>query len=337
LVFTPEGTVNSTFIPVNVDSNHHLRASYEFKPQDNIRPFSTIDYLYVVSLLSGQQFLSDTFSFEYFDNRHTWQTLKQAGLFKVHWFEGDLTFGQAVMDAALYTIENFKQYLVLPNPEEMDIYIYPNQAALQETINLAGQDWLAGYADPDLNLVLTSITPRPDQQLEIQRHIPHEITHVRLYQFLGDSYHNLPAWLNEGLASLAEFYQNPDYKHTLETSKENGSLLLFETLCSSFPANTTDAGTAYAQSDSFVRFIHQEYGSIGLQNLMNAYAQGHSCENGAFESLGNNLSQLESQWWQATFNENPPQSRTSLLAWIILLIFALLVPTSAVILSSRKR
>jgi hypothetical protein len=70
---------------------------------------------------------------------------------------------------------------------------------------------------------------------------------------------------------------------------------------------------------------------------MNAYAQGHSCENGAFESLGNNLSQLESQWWQATFNENPPQSRTSLLAWIILLIFALLVPTSAVILSSRKR
>jgi len=219
----------------------------------------------------------------------------------------------------------------------MDIYIYPNQAALQETLNIAGQDWLAGYADPDLNLVLTSITPRPDQQLEIQRHIPHEITHVRLYQFLGDGYHNLPVWLNEGLASLAEFYQNPDYKHILETRKENSSLLLFKTLCGSFPANTTEAGTAYAQSDSFVRFIHQEYGSIGLQSLMNAYAQGHSCENGAVEALGKNLSQLESQWWQATFNENPPQMRTSLLAWIILLIIALVVPASAVILSARRR
>ncbi len=337
LVFTPEGNKNSIVLPVNISFNNFLLARYQLKPQDNIYPFSTITYQYIVSLTSNEQAVSDLFSFQYSDNLHNWKTLEETNLFKVHWYEGDLTFGRAIYDAAVNTLDRFKKFLILPNPENMEIYVYGNPRDLQEILDISDQPWIAGHAIPDQNLALVAITPSALQMLEIERQIPHEITHLRLYRYLGDGYDNLPTWFDEGIASLAEVFPNSDYKFILTGGYENEALLPFKSLCESFPPNQSDINLAYAQSDSFVRFIYQEYGSNGLQNLLNAYKQGHSCEKGPFEAFGITLTQLERLWYQDTFGEDQPFMVNELIIWSILCLIVFITPTTAIILSAKRK
>jgi hypothetical protein len=337
LVFTPEGIKNSIVIPVDISFNNRLIARYQLQPQDNILPFSKITYQYIVSLTSNEQAVSDLFSFEYSDNLHNWKTLEETNLYKVHWYEGDFAFGRAIYDAAESTLDRFKKYLILPYPENMDIYVYANPSDLQEILNLSDQPWVAGHAALDHNLILVSITPGALQLLDIERQIPHEITHLRLYQYLGDGYDNLPAWFDEGIASLAEAFPNSDYKFILAGGYENETLLPFRSLCESFPPNASDINLAYAQSDSFVRFIYQEYGSNGLQNLLDAYKQGHSCEKGPTEAFGITLTQLERLWYQDTFGEAQPFMANELLVWSIFCLIVLVTPTTAIILTAKRK
>jgi hypothetical protein len=336
LVLIPEGINDSIVIPVTIDSSYHLNAYYHIKPQDVIWPFSTITYQYVVSFDSGTQVSSEEFSFLYSDNRFNWQQLEQSNLFTVHWYEGDLAFGRAIFDAAANTIDRFKKYLILPNPQNLDIYVYSNPSELQEVLDLTAHPWVAGHAIPENNLVLVSITPGALQLLDIERQVPHEITHVRIKQYLEDGYENLPVWFNEGIASLAETFPNSDYKLILTAGYENHNLISFASLCRSFPPDISDINIAYAQSDSFVRYIYQEYGANGLQNLLDAYKQGYSCENGPSEAFGISLTQLEKQWYLDTFGEAPPISINEVFAWSFLILAIFITPVTSILLSSRR-
>jgi len=48
------------------------------------------------------------------------------------------------------------------------------------------------------------IEPGPNQSIVMEQRIPHELMHVMLYRSIGAGYNNLPAWLREGTATLAE-------------------------------------------------------------------------------------------------------------------------------------
>jgi len=336
LVFIPEGVNDSTVIPVTIDSPNILEAVYIIKPQDVLRPFSTITYQYVVTFNSGTQVSSEEFSFLYSDNRFDWQQLEEGNLFTVHWYDGDLSFGRAIFDAAANSIDRFKKYLILPNPQNLDIYVYAGPAELQEVLDLTAHPWVAGHAIPENNLVLVSITPGALQALDIERQIPHEIAHIRIKQYLEDGFENLPIWFNEGLASLAETFPNSDYKLILEAGYKNHTLISFASLCESFPPNESDINMAYAESDSFVRYIYQEYGANGLQNLLDAYKQGNSCENGPAEAFDVNLTQLERQWYLDTFGEPPPVPLNEIFAWSLLVLAVFITPITSILLSGKR-
>ena len=70
----------------------------------------------------------------------------------------------------------------------------------------------------------------------------HELTHVLLYRDLGEKYKLQPAWLLEGLASMAERDPNPEYQRALAAAAKNNALIPFEKLCASFPP---DSGSVY--------------------------------------------------------------------------------------------
>jgi hypothetical protein len=336
LVINPNGINNSIVIPVTVDTFNKLETSYIIKPQDVILPFSTIKYQYTITLNTGTQVSSDTFSFVYSDNRFDWQHLEEENLFSVHWYEGDLSFGRAIFDASANSIDRYKKYLILPNPQNLDIYVYANPSELQEILDISAYPWVAGHAIPENDLVFVSITPGALQLLDIERQIPHEIAHVRIKQYLEDGYENLPVWFNEGLASLAETFPNSDYKLILTKGYEKHIIISFSSLCRNFPADSSDINMAYAQSDSFVRYIYQEYGANGLQNLLDAYKQGHSCEKGPSEAFGVSLTQLEKQWHIETFGSPPPISMYEIIAWALLVLVIFITPVTSILLSNRR-
>lgn len=263
--------------------------------------FTSITYDYQFFLESGEILESPEYQFTYLDNRFNWQELIEEP-FKIYWYEGEITLAQEVLDAAVHgqnrTLDLLKQP---PDSQPIVIFIYGSESDLQSSLSTIGQSWVSGYADPARGSVVVALPPAVDQPLEIQRLIPHEISHILLYRFMGAEFSYLPAWLNEGFASQVEIYSLPEYDLILERMYAERGLIPFLHLCQGFPVDSELAMLAYAQSDALVDYIQREYGLPGLQSLIYAYDQGVSCERGVEMALGIDLQTLEKDWQRDTF------------------------------------
>lgn len=301
-----------------------------------LRAFSAIEYWFHITPQTGQAYYTETQTFQYFDNRFEWQTLENE-LFRVRWYAGDAAFGQSLMDAAHAGLERAESLLKLGKRQLVDIYVYASGKELQTTLRMGGLHWVAGHADPDLNLMVVSLPAGPDQKRETERQIPHELMHILLYQAVGEGYDNLPTWFKEGMASANELRPNSDYYLILEQAAEQDSLIRLAQLCDSFPKDSS-AYLAYAESDSFTRFLHQKYGSAGLTDLMNSYADGGGCEYGSQAALGLPLEQLENDWLRESLGKSAVLSAVlNLLPWLFVLLVVILAPLLMIFLNLRKK
>lgn len=301
-----------------------------------IPPFSAVDYWYRVVATDGKEYKSAPQRFEYQDNRFKWQSAEDKN-FKAYWYDGDLAFGQTILNTAESSLESTQNLLSAQPPRPLHIYVYSQASDLQSALQLTNQDWVAGHAAPKLGLMMISIPPGPEQRLELERQLPHEIMHILQYQVAGENFDKLPAWLTEGLASLAELYPNPDYQRALLRSAQNGALLPMTRLCSPFPREASVAFLSYAQSASLVRYVHQKYGKSGLRSLINRYQDGLGCEEGTEAALGITLSQLEVQWQQEFLGLNTTTLILRNLTPYLLLALFVLIPLPIVLFSLPRR
>jgi hypothetical protein len=338
LVFKSISTGNSTVISADLGSDSLVTAIYRIQSQDYIPAFSTIEYWFNIKFEDGTQNQSQKERFVYQDNRFTWQNLESNDPYKIFWVEGDLAFGQAIQDALYQSIENFSNEIDLPIPETLSVYIYPTASSLQSALDITNARWIAGHANPAENIILASIPLSFEQNLVIKRQIPHELTHIRLFLYLEDNYANLPAWYSEGLASLSELDSIPEYWEILQAAWQNDEMIPISELCASIPTEVDRAALAYAEADSFVRFLSNEYGKVGLQDLLDAYKQGHTCENGIQTIFNLELEDLEKDWYQNTFNSSIiPQSLSAAITWGVLLLLLFATPLGLIIISSLKK
>ncbi|MEJ2485947.1 MAG: peptidase MA family metallohydrolase [Anaerolineales bacterium] len=338
LIFRPISNGASTVIPAALESVNLVVANYQINPQDYIPVFSTIEYWYNIKFQDGSQKQSPKERFIYQDNRFEWEHVQFDDNYQIYWTEGNLAFGQAVYDSIQQSIDSYSKYLDLPTPDTLYVYIYRNDSQLQMALNITNARWIAGHANPAENIIVTSIPTGTGDLLDIKRQIPHELTHIRLYYYLEENYANLPAWYNEGLASLAELYYLPEYREILDAAWKNDNLIPMSNLCSTFPSEPNLAGLAYAQAESFVRFLYNQYGKDGLQRLLDAYKQGHTCSNSLQEAFNLDLDELQKEWYQDTFNSSIlPQSLNTAVTWIILLLVIVISPTLLIVFSTRRK
>ncbi len=324
-----------------MDVNNQGQAVYSYDASTHtIRPFSQIYYWIRVKLQGSQdEYTSPSFPFYYEDNRFDWQKLDDP-VFEVHWYDGDQAFGQTVLNIAHEGLASAQNLVQLAYPSKLKVYVYPSALDLQQALQLGGKSWVAGHASPDLGVVMIYKHSGPEQKLELERDLPHELTHVLLYQQItGQGYAKIPAWLNEGLASLSELYANPDYARSLEVAKQKNSLLSMDSLCGSFPQDASGNFLAYAQASSFTRFLQKTYGTPALQSLITSYTNGLGCDEGARATYGASLRQLETRWQQETLGiDVGGLVLRNLLPYLILFALILIVPLSVGwILSRRKK
>jgi hypothetical protein len=325
LFFLAESDQTTRVIPVQPDADGYVE--YQHLIQDGmVRPFARIEYWLQVTTTDGQTGSSEHASFRYEDNRYPWQTLEGEQL-RIHWYAGDAVFGQAAFDAAYTGLQKMNNYLGMGVGDPIEVYIYASATDVQDALSLGGFAWVGGHASPDLGVVLVSIGPGENQAPEMARQIPHELAHVLLYRTTGASYLNLPTWLSEGIASQAEQSTNPDYIQVLSLAQENDTLMPMDSLCGPFPMDVSGVILAYAESESFVRYLHTTYGTSGLQQLIRAYADGLGCEQGATNALGLPVSQLDLHWKQAALGENVAGiAFENLLPYLAVLVLVLIIP-----------
>jgi hypothetical protein len=305
-----------------------------------LRAFGRVDYWFTVTLLDGSQITGDVNQFIYEDNRFAWRMLSSPP-FHVHWYEGDLDFAQAVLGVAHEGLKRAGTIIPLPVPEEIHIYVYASSEELQATRRLSRRDGVAGHAEVDLGVMVVSLPNIPERRLETERQVPHELMHILLYQAIGAGYENIPTWLNEGLASIAELYPTPDYQIVLESAIARNNLIPISDLCRSFPPEMSGFILSYAESAYFTRYLYRTYGSIQLESMLAGYANGLDCERGFEAAYGTSLSAAEAQWLKETFNTRPvvPEAvpvTGELMPWFLLLFAVVALPSLMVMLALLK-
>jgi hypothetical protein len=328
-----EGQTSSAETLVSAHDETAYQLSYTHSLANRpLRAFAEVDYRFQVRLQNGEEFTSPQFSFIYTDNRVEWQNLEKAP-FNISWYsQDDIAFGDNALQTADSGLKKIQSLLPIQTPKNIDIYIYPNATTLQEALVLSGQNWVAGHADPDLGVMLAAIPSRPEQLLLMEQIIPHEMMHILLYETLGEGYHNQPTWLVEGLASIAELYPNPDYQILLNNALERDTLLSMESLCAAFPRDASSALLAYAQSASFTRYLHQQFGASGVDRLMQGYSDGLECSRGVEIAMGSSLNQLERQWREDVLGEDRSGTAVqNLLPWLVVALVVLIAPAGLVL------
>jgi hypothetical protein len=234
-------------------------------------------------------------------------------------------------------LQKAQDLLGLQVESEINIYVYASSADMQSAL-LAGQSWVAGQTAPDLGVAVVSLAPEhPETRFEAGRQIPHELAHILLFQSLGAGYSKLPAWFNEGLASMAELNPNPDYQTILEHAVRNDTLIPIASLCGTFPSDISGALLSYAESNSFTYYLYRQFGSSGMAKLASDYADGLDCPRGVESALGSSLDQIEKRWLEETLGTNAfRRAFSDILPWVFLLLVIVAVPLGLTLASLWK-
>ncbi len=288
--------------------------------------FTPVTFWFRVVDQDGNEYTSPEKTFVYDDNRFEWEQL-ESERFEVHWYERDIAFGQQVLNTAEQGLRRAQSYLPGTIDDRVRIFVYSSVEDFQQALQLSTSAWAVGHASPALSTIVVSVPPGPEEVLELERQIPHELAHIFEYALAGDGYAQIPVWLLEGTASLAELYPNPDYQSVLDNAAQNTSLITMSQLCGPFPREASAAFLSYAQSASFVRFLHQKYGTSGLGELMQIYADGVGCEEGPQSAWNVSLNELEYRWRQESLGmDMAGLIFGNLLPYIILLALLVLLP-----------
>ncbi|MBA4383475.1 MAG: hypothetical protein C0410_01945 [Anaerolinea sp.] len=303
LILQPDGQ-SSRQIKINPAADGSVIVDYDLT-LDPLRPFARVYYWFDLTALDGSSITTSSYWFDYLDDRFQWDS-SETDLFQINWVNGSDAFGQKVQEIARDGLKASTNLLPVTPDFPIHIYIYPDVDTLQEALTLTGQPWIAGHASTDIGVLLVSNGSQSAELIEMERQIPHEMMHVLEYKLAGESYSNIPAWLNEGLATSAELYPDPDLQRVLNESQVSGSLLSISSLCDGFPQDAKTAQLAYAQSTSFVNYLNGRFGSQIFSKLIENAASGQTCESAINSAVSVSLADLEKDWLAVTFIISTP-------------------------------
>lgn len=296
LFFNTPQMETTPVVEFNVEPSRQLTLTHELPlTQVRLAPFSTVTYWWRVTA-GGEEHEVPEQQIVYVDNRFEWQEMS-AGDAVVNWTaDGSLQIGQTALDVVAEARPRLEAIIPTIGATPLRIYIYPSMADLRTALRLTGRDWVAAEAQPELGVILvTAVNPRT-AAYDLGQSIPHEMTHLMLYDATGVGYEDVPRWFEEGLATFLETSPDPNFPLIVQDAIARQETIPFAELCETFPAGEDRARLAYAQSLSLIRYIRAEYGNSALSDLIRAFGDGADCHTGPSRALGITLDHLNAEW-----------------------------------------
>lgn len=275
--------------------------------QVRLAPFTTVTYWWVLTTEDGEDIRVPDELLVYEDDQFVWRRVQTEDVI-VRWTGSETALGQLALDItqeARPRLEALVPVALAEDAQPLRLYVYPSSGDLRAALRLTGRDWVGAHAHPELGVLLvTAVNPRT-AAADLRQSIPHELMHHQLFQATYPFYDDLPAWFNEGLATMAEATPSPIYATVLETAVVDGATIPFANLCRSFPTDEAGALLAYAQSESLLRYIQRNYGNSAIQALIGAYAEGSDCETAVAQTTGMTLEDLNKDWLRTQQPRSP--------------------------------
>jgi hypothetical protein len=287
-----EAEVEGPAIEVDVKLSLDLGTHY-------IPPGATVAYYWSLVGPSGDVVDTPTDSFVLVDERYEWRELADAQERVItHWYSGSDEFGRLLLATASAALDRLERDIGTGLQRQAHIWVYESQDELASALPKHIPEWVGGKAYPQLALVLAAIPDDHAADSEIRRIIPHELSHLVLYQATRNPYNVPPTWLDEGLATYNQETQDSTDEELLRKAAEEGQLLPLRALSGSFPADEEAARISYVQSRSVVQFILEDerYGRDRLAKTVVAFRQGVTYDEALQAGLGVKVDELDRQW-----------------------------------------
>ena len=168
-----------------------------------LRPFATLTYWWDLTTTTGDHITTPLQPTIYQDNRLNWQTLTRNNI-TIYWADGDNKLALSALTVVDEVLPKLLGIMPASLPPNLQIYLYPSQSDLRATLQLAGYDWVAGQAIPEFGAIAIALPDQTTATVELQRTLPHELSHLLFHQSTAPHYDNAPIWLDEGLATFVE-------------------------------------------------------------------------------------------------------------------------------------
>lgn len=193
---------------------------------------------------------------------------KEYGSHFVITFEGSENsgLGDEVLDALEEAYNWIGSQLDHYPDQRVTVILYTRQ---QFTDLTDSPEWSGGLYDGKIRLPVGGIST---VNTRVQALLYHEYMHVVVRDIVGS---RVPAWLNEGLAEVAERSVSNAPVKILPLAKQQDKLIPFKTLERSFQnLNGMQVTLAYEQSYDLVQFLIDRYGWHNVRDLLFALGQG---------------------------------------------------------------
>ncbi len=281
-----------TAVPVELNGNE-AEWTWEMVRSGNPPPGATLRWEWHITDRSGNVTTTERQSHTFVDDRFDWQTVAAPNI-RLHWYEGE-EVGPLLLDAAVAGLDQLQSEMGITLDSEVQIFIYEESGDMRDAV-LYIQDWAGGVAFSDYNIILMGVPPRIAESWG-RPTVRHELAHLVIAQFgqscVGGS---RPTWLNEGLAVIAEGEPSETIQEDLARATENNSFEPVRSLNGAFSAHGPEAGIAYSQSYSVVKFLLESYGQEQVQELLLTLAQGAGYDEALEAVYGFNVDGLEQAW-----------------------------------------
>ncbi|HUE75370.1 MAG TPA: peptidase MA family metallohydrolase [Chloroflexota bacterium] len=287
---------STVYARVAVPRARHTTAFYRLDLQKNyLPPGSELQYHWVVDDELGNRTRGDPSKLTVNDERFHWNRAS-SGLVSVFWYQGDASFGRAAIDAATQALSRLAVDTGIHLARPVNILVYANPSDFMGATSSRVHDWAGGVAFPEQRVIILLAPPTAAGLDSARRAIAHELSHVLTHQATDNPYGDIPRWLDEGLATLAEGELHPSFVATLERAIQSDSLISVRSLGSVFPTDPEQASLSYAQSYSVVRHIIDRHGQAKITRLLDAFREGATYDEALQAAIGLDVDQLDDEW-----------------------------------------
>ncbi len=256
-------------------------------------PGASIKYWWTVEDAGGNRLETPVDLTTFDDLRYKWQSLTTPRL-SLFWYEGSQSFAEELLATCEKALDRLATDIGAHPEKPVKAYIYANSQDLQGAM-IFPREWTGGAAYTEYGIIALGIS---QAQLSWgKRALAHELAHLVTHQVTFSPYGAiLPTWLSEGLAMYAEGEPDPELQKWLQEAITEQKLISIRTLSSAFSAKAEEAFISYAESDSIVRFLIQNYGKDKIFELLDLLKQGNTYNEALIQAYGFDTEGLDAQW-----------------------------------------
>ncbi|MFC1846024.1 peptidase MA family metallohydrolase [Chloroflexota bacterium] len=261
--------------------------------RSTLPPGAQIEYWWKIEDSKDNSLITPVQTISFDDSNHSWQTLT-SGKVTFLWYEGNRAFANNLMEAAEQALHKLADDTGAVLEKPVKIFIYHNSTELQKSM-IFPREWTGGVAFTKYGTIAIGVS---EDNLDWGKDaVAHELGHMVTHQITFSPYgHNLPTWLDEGLAMHAESGIDPSMPSRLKKALSKQKLISIRSLSSPFSAKAEEAYISYAQSQSIVNYLIDVYGKDKMLNLLLLLKEGSTIDDALIETYSFDQDMLDLLW-----------------------------------------